>query len=82
MAAGEPEAMELPSYEDLGEATDLSAVEVAWHLGSWLKWPYEWMYVMKDIGNSFQGEEYVEHSTWFLGNNKICEILLGLELHP
>ena len=30
VAAGEPEAMELPSYEDLGEATDLSAVEVAW----------------------------------------------------
>lgn len=27
---GTPEAMELPSYEDLGEATDLSAVEVVW----------------------------------------------------
>ena len=75
--------MELPSYEDLGEATDLSAVEVAWRAWAdgWLKWPnmdvcYEWHW------NSFQGEKHVENSTWFLGKNKICQILLGLEIAP
>ena len=37
---------------------------------------------MNDIGNSFQDEECVEHSTWFLGKNKICEILLGKDTSP
>ena len=54
VAAGEPEAMELPSYEDLGEATDLSAVEVAWR--AWAAgWNgLIWMYVMNDIETVFK----------------------------